>query len=82
VVAEAAWSGQMLADEPAAGRALATGGWPVGNPVAGTGIYNQPFKIRVPHVQPGCYLIQFEYGYHSASDAPVSGNVCVTITVR
>ncbi len=55
--------------------------WPAGNPVAGTGIYNQRFRIRVPDVQPGRYLIQFEYGYHSASAAPVSGNVCVTITV-
>ncbi len=56
--------------------------WPVGNPVAGVGINNQQFKIRVLQVQPGRYLIQFEYGYHPASAAPVSGNICVTITVR
>ena len=56
--------------------------WPAGNPVAGVGINNQPFKIRVPQVQPGRYSIQFEYGYHPASAAPVSGNICVTITVR
>jgi hypothetical protein len=56
--------------------------WPVGNPVAGVGINNQPFKIRVPDVRPGRYLIQFEYDYHLASAAPVPGNLCVTITVR
>jgi hypothetical protein len=56
--------------------------WRVGDPVAGVGIYNQPFKIRVPDVQPGRYLIQFAYGYSSASDAAVTGNACVTITVR
>ncbi len=56
--------------------------WPADNPVAGAGIKNQPFRIRVPDVQPGRYLIQFEYDDHAASAAPASGNVCVTITVR
>jgi hypothetical protein len=55
---------------------------PAGDPVAGTGTGNQPFKIREPDVQPGRHLIQLEYDYELASAAPVNGNVCVTITVR